>query len=422
MRGIAEDYAKVKAAVYERYSGIKNMNRLTPVFDIQREMRASGLRAQLNLPVVYYELAVSEAVTNIKTNWSRIKDKIRQEIRDRENLTADERKYMRTILKIDSVYWAVLNRRNYEMPQNMQGIEIDAHRLNNLLCRLTRKFLVKPKVRGANQFKVTPAGYKYKDGGIYLVSRLPRRRIFLPLKDTLVTNRQIRINIDDNRARIQIPVDVDTKENNSADSVYIYVGYKDALTLSNGHIYGKGLENLVTPETERLNAKNRERSKVRMFSERQAEAGEYAKAERIVKNNLGKKKYEAQKSRAREQTQNYINTEINRMIEDENPGRIFIAKPALKKRVKSFVKAINRGYARSFAGYIRRRLAEKCRVLGIDFVMVGVRDARKICSKCGAEGICDREGFHCASCGYKDTPANNAAVNIEKAALEMEKI
>ncbi len=47
LRGIASDYNKVKNSIYKRYSGIKSLGRLTPVYDIMSEMRHSGIRTQL---------------------------------------------------------------------------------------------------------------------------------------------------------------------------------------------------------------------------------------------------------------------------------------------------------------------------------------------------------------------------------------
>ena len=110
LQGIAEDYGKVKNFVYGRYSGIKNMNRLAPVYDVLNEMRHCGLRAQLNLPAAYYELAVSEAVTDIRGMWGMLKNKLRDLINANENLSADDRAYLRTVLKINSVFSAILNR------------------------------------------------------------------------------------------------------------------------------------------------------------------------------------------------------------------------------------------------------------------------------------------------------------------------
>jgi hypothetical protein len=81
LRGIAEDYAKVKTAVYERYSGVRSIERINFSFNVQKEMRLCGLRQQLNLPSAYYEVAVLEALTNIKAMWSQLKNKIRGVIR-----------------------------------------------------------------------------------------------------------------------------------------------------------------------------------------------------------------------------------------------------------------------------------------------------------------------------------------------------
>ena len=55
LQGLALDYGKVKNYIYQRYSGIANVNRLMPVYSILNEMRYCGLRQQLNLPTVYYE-------------------------------------------------------------------------------------------------------------------------------------------------------------------------------------------------------------------------------------------------------------------------------------------------------------------------------------------------------------------------------
>ena len=109
LRGIALDYSKVKNYVYGRYSGVKSLNMLTPVYSILNEMRHCGLREQLNLPAVYYELAIADAVTDIKCSWGIVKNKVGEKITANENLNDDDRMYLRTVLKIGSVYAAVLN-------------------------------------------------------------------------------------------------------------------------------------------------------------------------------------------------------------------------------------------------------------------------------------------------------------------------
>ena len=76
LRGIVADYAKVKAYVFKRYSGIKSIKKLYPGYTIQNEINASGFREKLNLPYPYYSQAMFEAISNIKSGWSNLRNKI----------------------------------------------------------------------------------------------------------------------------------------------------------------------------------------------------------------------------------------------------------------------------------------------------------------------------------------------------------
>ncbi len=225
LRGIAEDCCKVKNYVYERYSGVKNLNSLTPVYTILNEMRYCGLREQLNLPAVYYELAIADAVTNIKCSWGMVKNKVGEKITANENLSDNDRIYLRTVLKMGSVYAAVLNRQSYEMPKNAAGLDIDVKRLNNLLCRLTRRYLTQPKTDSVSSFRISPNGYSYKDGAMRIVCRVPRKRISIPLKDGRTFDRQIQVHIKDNFVALAVPVEAKIKKHQDyTNTVYIHIG------------------------------------------------------------------------------------------------------------------------------------------------------------------------------------------------------
>lgn len=415
LKGIAEDYGKVRNSVYQRYSGIRNINRLTPVYTVLNEMRACGLREQLGLPAVYYELAVSDAVADIKGNWGILKNRVADLIRDNENLTSEDRQYLRTILKINSVFSAVLNREPYEMPRNAEGLAIDAERLNNLLCRLVRRHMAVPKTGNANAFRVSPNGYKYKDGGIYLVSRIPRQRVFVPLKDARVFDRQILVTLRGDRVRLTIPVEARVRKHTDyKGAIYAHIGNRDMLTLSNGNVYGRDLEARVWPETLRLDRKIRERGTLIRNYEKQVAEGDAGKALSIERNNLGKKKYDSEKARQRARTQDYINTELNRMLKWEKPARIVITRPVTKDETKHRSTTVNLKLNRSFNGYIRNRLAFKCRVHSVELVEINSKGTGSVCAACGAEGKRWKGEFTCEACGRKTTIALNSAVNIEK--------
>lgn len=415
LKGIAADYCKVKNYVYGRYSGIRSLNNLTPVYNILNEMRTCGLREQLNLPVVYYELAITDAVTNIKSSWGNVKNRIGDCITTNDNLSEDDRIYLRTVLKLNSVYAAILNHQDYEMPKKADGLDIDVKRLNNLLCRLTRRYLTQPNSDCTDSFRVSPNGYSYKDGAMRLVCRIPRKRVSIPLKDNRMFDRQIQVQIRQNDVALAVPVEARVRVHQDYKStIYIYIGRQDMFTLSNEHIYGASLEELTDPETERLAKKNMERRKMYTVYVQSSEAGDVRKTQNIAENNFGRRKYDRQKEKEREKTKTYINAEINRMISVEKPARIVITKPVTRNKTKIYARSANRKMTRSFGGYIRERLAYKCKVHSIELVEISSRHTGQKCSACGGEGKRLGRAFVCEGCGLNTTIALNTAKNIQQ--------
>lgn len=415
LRGIARDYAKVKAAVYERYSGIRSLSGLAAVYDIQTTMRHCGLREQLNLPSVYYELAVRDAVADIRGMWGMVKNRIRTCISANENLSADDRMYLRTVLKLDLFYASVLEGGKHPMPEKTAGLELDVKRLDNLLRRLTRRFLAKPAAGQADSFCVTPAGYSYREGKLFLVSRTRRRRVELPLKDRKTCSRQIRVCIRENHADIAIPLETHPREHEDfRNTLYVHLGYSCMCTLSSGNAYGDCLGELSSAKTARLTEKNRGRHRMQTAHRESIAEGDLEKAAAIAANNLGRAKYDRQKQRERTKIESYINAELNRMLDTEKPSRIVITKPIRIGGNKSGSRRINRMLAGSYQGYVRKRLAEKCNANAVELVEINSKDTGSVCSCCGAAGERLREKFRCSACGYESTTALNGARNIER--------
>ena len=63
------------------------------------------MRQELEMPVVYYELAVLEALTAIKSRWGILRDTLKRLAAFNESLSKEDRTYIYTVLK-----WAVLMR------------------------------------------------------------------------------------------------------------------------------------------------------------------------------------------------------------------------------------------------------------------------------------------------------------------------
>ncbi len=414
LRGIASDYCRVKNHVYRKYSGIKNVDRLTPVYSILNEMRYCGLREQLNLPVVYYELAIADAIADIKGSWGIVKNKIGELVTANENLSADDRFYLRTVLKLNNVYAAILNHQEYEMPRNTKELELDIKRLNNLLCRLTRKYLTVPQTDNADSFRISPNGYSYKGQAIRIVCRIPRKRIVIPLRDNRTFDRQLQVHIKDDYIKLAVPIETKIKKHDDyVNTVCIHIGYRDMFTLPSGAIYGRELSGLLNPETDRLSQKNRERRRMYVAFEQNTETGNWKKAGNIEANNLGTIKYDRQKEKERLRTTTFINSEMNRMLREEKPAKIVITKPVTKNRAKLYSKSANRKVTRSFRSYIRERLSHKCLLNSIELVEISPNGTGTICSSCGSEGKRQGMEFICEKCGMRTAAALNTAKNIQ---------
>ena len=240
---------------------------------------------------------------------------------------------------------------------------------------------------------------------IKLAGRIPRKRIFVPLRDSICYKRQITVEIKQNTVELAIPVDTKIKSHDDyVKSIYISIGYHHMFTLSNGNVYGEELSRIISPETDRISQKNRERYKMYKVYAQRVTGGALGEANKIKCNNLGKKKYNAQKERGKGAAETYINTEMNRMLREEKPCKIVIIKNTKDLKRKS----------RNFFGYIRSRLEFKCKLNSIELVQVNPFKIRDVCSNCGSEGKSKNGEFICKSCKLRSSAAFNSAKNIEK--------
>ena len=417
LRWLASSYAKVKKTAYERYGGIGSLGKLTPGYTVLNEMRASGMRKELGLPVVYYELAILEALAAIKSRWGVLRDTLKRLAAFHKDFTKEDRTYIYTILKWGSVYAAILQGEDYEEPNLVKNLSVDKHRLNNWLRRQTRKHLGEIQVLSEDGFTISPkAGYSYKNGVMLIAGRQPRKRVEIPLRDGRRFSRQLRVAIREDYVVLTAPLTKETSlPEDWTNEIFVHIGNVDALTLSNGHVYGAGLNNLTDAETERLDIKNRRRNQHRKVGRVAQVEGKPDKAEAITANNLGELKYKRQKERHRARTENFINAALNRMLKTEKPCRIVITHPVKVGKYGKVAKSAKRKLSRSFRGFIRDRLEEKCEERSIEIVRIPSKDTRCVCSVCGEMGRTSAGNrFICDRCGYEVATSLNEARNIEK--------
>ena len=404
---IAEDYCKVKNYVYARYGGIGGLGKIYPGYTAQNEMTKSGFRAQLGLPSVYFYLAVFEALGDIKGQWSRTKAKLLKLVGGNENFTAEEKHYLRFLLKVGNLFEAALRQKPPILPEKIRkqyedlaGV-VDTDKLNRYLCRQVRKHHASSHADAMEGFSISERAYRYgtcgKDDGIYISTKENRKRIFVALTDKNQYKCQLHVRLKSKEAGIEIDVPVSVAVHSHEDytnSVGVAMGVFLMLTTDSGHVYGEKLGDYQTKYAE-------------WIREQQASYHRNQNA------NPGRKKYESKKRRYEEQLHSYINHELNRFFQTEKPMVVYMVKLPYGQR-GGLNRKINNGISLWQRGYIRERLKIKCREQSVEFKEVLGKDISRECSRCSAMGRRENGLFICEACGFQIEEKINTARNSLK--------
>lgn len=406
LQDIAADYNKVKNYVYQRYGGISGLPKLYPGYTAQNEMTKTGLRGDLMLPSVYFYLAVFDALGDIKSQWTRTKAKILTLVNQNDRLTAEEKHYLRFLLKVNNIFTSVLGQTSLDCKKLPGDImrrydelsgQVDKDKMHRYLCRQVRKYHVKQHTDVSDGFSISERAYRYGDHGIYISTKENRKRIFVPLTDNNRYKNQLYIKLFPEKDSIEIKAAVNVAVRVHEDyknQVGISIGMFTMLITDQGHEYGMQLGKYHTEladwvriQTGRYNV-NRD-------------------------SNPGRKKYMARKHRLNEQLHSYINMELNQFLKTEKPEVIYIPKLP-RPKAGGNVKKINHSVTMWQRGYIKNRLIQKCREQSVKIVEVFGKDISNECSQCGSLGDKKEGMFFCPVCGFQVKEKENTAKNAIK--------
>ena len=356
---IARDCMDVRNYVYDRYGGIRALPKISPGYTVQNEMTKSGLRERLNLPSVYFYLSIFDALGDIKSQWARVKSEIGKNIRANPNLTPEERHYLRFVMKQSQCFEMVLvggepapTGKWIRIYESMRE-SVDAHRLDQYLRRQVRRHLVKPHSEAADGFPASPKGYRYGDHGIYLAMKERGKRLFIPLTDNNRYTRQVYIRLYPEESKLTVNVPVQVRQRHPAGyegELGLAVGLKCMFVTDRGRAYGERYLEYQSALTDYVREK-------------------LPRHRRNMKYNPGTKKYSAGKARLEKAMHDYVNAEINRMLETEKPGTVYL--PKLPHTPKAgFSRRINATMNMWQRGYVRSRLIRKCKERSVEVTEV----------------------------------------------------
>ncbi|MDF2672307.1 MAG: transposase [Clostridiales bacterium] len=420
LKEITTAYTRVKNYVYSRYSGINSLlllknHRVT----IRDEWIKSEFAKRWKLPARYWKTALDEAISNIKTEWTNTKRRVKLAVINNVNLSEDERKFVLYILKADSILYAILHNEEFSLPNKLQRLVIRKQYLYSLIKRYIRKYKGEiPYSYKTESFMIDNDMYDYKliDNKLkmYIQGLKFGQRVEIELKDKNTHKGNLRILIKGNFIEIHKAKYIKVKEklNVQAKTIGLDKGYRCLLATSENKFYGERLNDFLSKETERLNRINAERNKFWALMKKYEKEGNIKRAENIKKFNLGRIKYNRNKSKFDTQVKSYINREINRFITEDKPTEVVLEDLGFVSWNNKFPSNIKRKLSRWIKGYIKERLSYKCNLNNIEQCIVNAAYTSRVCHKCGSFGVRDNEVFTCTHCGRMDADYN-ASKNIE---------
>ena len=408
-----------KNYIYQKYGGIKSLVKVYSGYEVDSEVRSAGFREKIGLPSVYFSASVSRALADIKIMWAQVKNGINDAVSRNERFSSEDRHYIRFVLRTDICYWNILNRKSAPLPETIQpgyekviaelGGESEQRvkNLNRYICRQTRKKLHRQHTDNGLRFTIKKQGYRYGelDGehGIFLATKVNRQRIFIPLTDTNVYDRMLDISLNPQKKSIEImiPIFVNTRQHEDyAGELGISLGLWNMITTSTGNVYGSSFGKMQQ-EISRFILEKNYRKETENVSDTQ--------------------KYQVRKKKMDAALRNYVNMEINRMIAQEKPKTVYMAKlprnsgmhTAGQRDVRQLTKGTGDTHLLRMwkKGYVTERLQWKCQKNGIKIVEVIGRQIGRECSACGQTGYTDGEKFKCPICGFEENKKVNGARN-----------
>jgi hypothetical protein len=274
----------LRADIWRRYGALGNVG--ASVSTMRSEIVEKKIYDALMIDGTIRAETTKDIVNNIVTYKAAAKLKVRQAIAKR---TTDEleRKRLYTLLKRDE--WLS----------------------DSYLHRMMRKHFRHGRSKVANQFIVRSDRFftEVVNGKLTIVVKIAKKygsNIILTTttsgKNVDLTGSNLRIIVKEGFTEIHYATEKGKGRECGDQVLGVDKGYTEAFTDSDGQHYGESFGKLMTEYSDKVLATGKQRNKLHALEKKHRKAGRIAKADRINKHNLGRKKNDARK----ETTQNRL--------------------------------------------------------------------------------------------------------------------
>jgi putative transposase len=393
----------------------------------ERYANPNGLQGRM------WKMALKDAYETVLKNWAALAAEIKPRIFQHDGWSETQQHYAYWLLKSPQRLAQLVVGRA-PLPGHFNIDVKERKTVQNYLRRVIRRHRGShPRVRKARSFALDTDMYGVfeKNGTQYIevMSLIPRQRIVIPLTGHTPIRGHIRMILDDEQQRIEVhyaaavagAIEAEAAEgtetipSNLTEVCSLDAGLTEVFTDEAGQRYGQGFGPFLKQTSEAITDQGRKRNKLHQIAKKARAKGDHAKADRIRKFNLGRKKLRRQARKRKAEMNRQINTAFNQVLKQRHPAVIVTEKLDFRGKAKS------KNLSRRINVWARRVLKER-----VEFKASAARCRRKqvnpayssqTCpvSTCGYVHRDNRRGdtFQCQRCGHTDDADKVAAANLK---------
>ena len=254
-----------------------------------------------------------------------------------------------------------------------------------------------------------------------LMSLQPGKRISLRLKGRskiLGTLQLIRDTAGTYSLRVYVPQECEEEKRKTGTVIGIDLGYTEMMATSEQELLGTDLGKYFSAIADKRGKNSEGRNRMHsLFRHLLKKSGKdnLAKAERIRKHNLGRKKQRARYIRDIGVIKTIVNRELNLLFTRKtNPIKTIVVEDLSARMKVHLGKKWNRRLSGWMRGYLQERIRYKAKKHGIEVSEVNPAHSSRECPRCHCTDKKNRQGdvFKCSYCGYHEHADLVAALNI----------
>ena len=372
-----------------------------------------GLQARM------WKLALKEAYETVDKQWAALIVELRAMVYSQKQSGRWNE------VEVHDAYWLLQSTRRFveaiasdaPEPAHFEIQDASRRRVRNYLRRVVRRKrgrravskLARSFALDANMYSVFE---KNKRQYISIMSLERGKRLVVPLKGWTTITGNIRIVLDFERQRVEVHVTskiADRPKAKEEGVVGLDAGITEVFVDENGQSYGEGYGKTVQAVSGQLLRTGKARNKSHQLAEKSGRR----KASRIRKFNLGRKKLDKRRRKARETMSTQINHAIRQVASERKPTVVITERLDMRGKAKS--KNMSRWVSNWHRTTLKDRMQFLALVEGFHHKQVNPAYTSQMCPTCGFVHRDNRAGdiFQCLFCGHREHADRVAATNLK---------